>query len=516
VGVVVVGIVLALPILIVPIVPTQDGPVHLALAEVIARHGWGGDVTGPAATFLTWNPRVEPNIGAYAVLAAARAVTGDPLTALSVFFLVHISLWLGAAWWLGGVIAPGRRFVLVLLLAPLVFAKAIHSGFFNYALGLPLGVGFLALVFASARWPIAARASVRALGLLALALAHITAFGAGLAILAAHGLAEAMARGRSGGFVSAAALLARRGLEAIIAAGPACVLVGGFLLATAGATTDAPAAVSSPLIVVRRLVTAGYLFSFNPFEAFALLPAALALGVGGAAALWHVRRSTQTDDATVTVGLFLGLIVAVSLLDLRSGHGVSLSQRLAPLTYLAAAVLVALRTPSGRLRRIVVGLAAIGLVGQTAMRVAAYRAAEPALSAVAEIGRLNPGRTFVSIDLDTLKWAPTDWRVRPYLHAANLAAAVAGGVGLSSRLLSTRYYGYFPLIYPADRDFMRATRDFEIAPDDVGGVERFSAAHPGHPAVWIVIGEGQPLDLLAGRSCRVVGTGQPKVRMCGQ
>lgn len=517
-GVGLIGFVLALPILLAPIVPTQDGPVHLALSEMIARYGWGGALSGAAAEFLAWNPRVEPNIGAYAVLVGLRVVTGDPLLALTGFLFVHVALWLAAAWWLGGVIAPTRRFALILFLAPLVFAKAIHSGFFNYALGLPLSLVFLALVFSSARLPVTVRLAARAIGLLLLALTHITAYGAGLAILAAHGLAEAVARGQAKGVPAGVGLLSRRALEASVAAIPAGLVVASFLMATAGATSDAPVAISSLMIVARRLVTAGYLFSFTSLEAVLLAPAALALAIGGGAALWRSdRRAGALRDRvpSMTIGIFLALIVAISLIDLQSGHGVSLSQRLAPFTWMAVAILVALHAPAGRLGSIVLGLAALGLLGQTASRVTSYGAEQSALRAVTEIGRLNPGRSFVSVDLSTLDWAPTDWRVRPHLHAASLAAAVAGGVGLSSRLLSTRYYGYFPLTYPADRDFMRATRDFEVAPDDVEGVARFGAAHPGHPAILIVIGEGRTLDLLAGRSCRVVGTGRPVVRMCG-
>jgi hypothetical protein len=39
------------PLWLVKLVPTQDGPVHLAQADLIARFGWGGALEGPAAYF---------------------------------------------------------------------------------------------------------------------------------------------------------------------------------------------------------------------------------------------------------------------------------------------------------------------------------------------------------------------------------------------------------------------------------------------------------------------------------
>ena len=39
------------PIWLVKLVPTQDGPVHLAQADLIARFGWGGVLQEPAASF---------------------------------------------------------------------------------------------------------------------------------------------------------------------------------------------------------------------------------------------------------------------------------------------------------------------------------------------------------------------------------------------------------------------------------------------------------------------------------
>jgi hypothetical protein len=44
--------ILVAPLWLVAVVPVQDGYIHLAQSTMIARFGWGGALSGPAATFL--------------------------------------------------------------------------------------------------------------------------------------------------------------------------------------------------------------------------------------------------------------------------------------------------------------------------------------------------------------------------------------------------------------------------------------------------------------------------------
>ena len=80
------------------LVPTQDGPVHLAQADLIARFGWGGALQEPAATVYQWNPRIEPNSANYLLLAGLIRLTGDALIANSLFLSLYGLLWIGAAY----------------------------------------------------------------------------------------------------------------------------------------------------------------------------------------------------------------------------------------------------------------------------------------------------------------------------------------------------------------------------------------------------------------------------------
>src|ERR1700730_14138893 len=108
------------PIWLVKLVPTQDGPVHLAEADLIARFGWGGALAEPAASFYQWNPRIEPNFAIYAVIAGLIRLTGDALLANSIFLMLYGLICVVAAFAITH--AESKKPTLaVLLLLPLAF-----------------------------------------------------------------------------------------------------------------------------------------------------------------------------------------------------------------------------------------------------------------------------------------------------------------------------------------------------------------------------------------------------------
>src|SRR5438128_12376267 len=91
------AVLLDCPIWLVQLVPTQDGPVHLAQADLIARFGWGGALAEPAAAFYQWNPRLEPNSAIYLLLAGLIRLSGDALVANTLFLSLYGLLWIAAA-----------------------------------------------------------------------------------------------------------------------------------------------------------------------------------------------------------------------------------------------------------------------------------------------------------------------------------------------------------------------------------------------------------------------------------
>src|SRR5436305_15343519 len=77
------------PIWLVQLVPTQDGPVHLAQADLIARIGWGGAIQETAASIYQWNPRIEPNSAIYLLLAGVIRMTDAALIDKAVFHSLY-------------------------------------------------------------------------------------------------------------------------------------------------------------------------------------------------------------------------------------------------------------------------------------------------------------------------------------------------------------------------------------------------------------------------------------------
>ena len=140
------------PIWLVRLVPTQDGPVHLAQADLIARFGWGGALQEPAASFYQWNPHIEPNSAIYLLLARPdpadrrRADRAEPVLQPVPANLVAASSVVSRS-------ETERPILPMLLLLPIAFGVFIHWGFYNFALGVPLF-----LLFAS----VLARAASRA------------------------------------------------------------------------------------------------------------------------------------------------------------------------------------------------------------------------------------------------------------------------------------------------------------------------------------------------------------------
>src|SRR5580698_435951 len=461
------------PVWLVNLVPTQDGPVHLVQSDLIARFGWGGTLAEPAASFYQWNPRIEPNFAIYAVIAGLIRLTGDALVANSIFLMLYGLVWVVAAFAIAHTESK-KPALAVLLLLPLAFGRFIHLGFYNYALGVPLF-----LLFAVFRRRLAGRHDVGALlatavFLLALCMTHITAAVVACLLLAADGLATAIGALRRSGPRVAARTFAIDGAWAFAAALPTLLLVGSFLIAYHDLSGEVP----SRLQLIPRLVGASYLFSFTWWEVVALAPLLGAVVIAGVATL---RRFRSLD---LLWPVFLILVLALSALNLGTGMA-SLSERLAPFTWIALVLMIASAPLNAALVRALGVAALIGLAGQTAMRAIAYKSWAPALDSVYAAGRGYPGETFVNVDLIPPQNTGVSWRLRPMLHANQIAALAARGAGLSSPLPSKRYFGYFPLQYAQADDFMRAMPDWTVV-QDVQSLSSFRSAHHGAPQVLIV------------------------------
>jgi hypothetical protein len=498
------------PIWLVKLVPTQDGPVHLAQADLIARFGWGGALQEPAASFYQWNPRIEPNSAIYLLLAGLIRFTGDALIANSLFLSLYGLLWIAAAFTASRA-ETERPLLPMLLLLPIAFGVFIHWGFYNFALGMPLF-----LLFASFWRSLNGRRDAlafiaTALFLAALYLTHITAVVAACLLLAADGIARAVDTFERAGAKAATRRLLIDGAWAAASALPILLLIASFMLAYQNIPGETASTEGGIAQIIRRIGAATYLYTFTSWEVVALAPVLGAIVVAGLLAL----RRFRAGDLLWPV--FLILVVALSLLNLKTGAAL-LSERLAPFSGVAIVLIIASRQPAQALVRTLCLAALSGLIGQTAVRAIAYESWAPVLESELAAGRDNPGQTFANADLiaqrDSHLFA---WRIRPTLHAAQTAALASHGVGLSSPLPSTRYFGYFPLQYVEARDFMRATPDWQDAPD-AASVAKFRAANRGAPRVLIVSASDADGTAFASRfgygDCRTTDTGAREINVC--
>ncbi len=473
------ALLLLAPVWLVQVVPTQDGPIHLIQADMIARFGWGGTLAEPVASFYQWNARIEPNYSVYALLAVLIRLAGDPLLAQSLYLTLYGAFYALAAFWAARA-ETERPLLPFLLLLPVAFGLFIHFGFFNYALGFPAFLAFAALWRRIGERRSAGTFLLIAAALFLLGLTHLSTLVAACLLLAAGGLARAIAAlGRE----SAGATLLRLvkdGAFALGAAAPALGLVVAFLIAYPSATVEAANLAYSIRSVARRLLLLEYLFSFTWWEVIALAPVIAAMA---AAAVLALRR-WRTGDLVWPV--FVLLVLLVSVLDLKTAQGVPLAERLAAYSWIGAALAIASRQPGAKLARALSIAAMLALAAQSGVRLLAYQSWAGTTEAVLEAGRRNPGQTFAGVDLNGKFSAYYAWRVQPGVHIHQLAALSAQGVGMGSSLPSLRYYGYYPLRYVPDQDFLFAWPNWEEKPE-AGSLIPFRQAHKGAPGVLILL-----------------------------
>jgi hypothetical protein len=497
------------PVWLVKLVPTQDGPVHLAQADLIARFGWGGALQEPAASFYQWNPRIEPNSAIYLLLAGLIRLTGDALMANTLFLSLYGLIWIAAAFAVCRS-ETERPTLPILLLLPLAFGVFIHWGFYSYALGVPLFLLFASFWHKARERRDAAAFLTTALFLSALCLTHITAVVAACLLLGADGLARAVQTLDRPGSRAALRRLFIDGAWAAAAALPVLLITTSFLLAYQNIPGEAAGA-DGLTQILRRIMAATYLFSFTWWEVVALAPLLAALAVAGIAAL---RRIGSGD---LTWPIFFAFVVLLSLLNLKIGTAL-LSERLAPFTWIAVVMAIASRQPGPALLRMLCLAALAGLIGQTAIRSLAYKSWSATLENELAAGRDNPKATFANADLIAQRSSALfAWRVRPTLHADQTAALAANGAGLSAPLPSTRYFGYFPLQYVEARDFMRAAADWESEPDAVS-LAAFRKSNRGAPQILIVSSSDESGAALASRlgydDCNASHGGARQLAIC--
>lgn len=520
-------LVLALLALVAPgfgvrIVPTQDGPIHLAMADIIARYGWYGPLGGTVGETYVWNERLDPNLLVYLVLALLIRWTGDPFIGHQVFVGLYAIFFFLAALLLarsegrlsatalrpdGPWLAP----FLALLLLP--FSLFFHWGFFNYMLGVP------AFMLFAVWWRRQDAASIRrplvgaVLGLLA-ALTHITAFLAVMLLLLAQVLNTAVRVKGSVGVNQQLKVVAIQSAMALCAALPGLVIVLKFVL---GNETGGTSFAFAPWRGWLLLMSGRFLPSFDKLDVAVLLPAVLAAGLVVIHAIRNRDRLLQRPTDW-TWALFLVGILAVAAMNPISGQGVALGDRLAIYGFVAAVLAVMPYLPGKSLETVLASLLVLALVGQSLSRARVYQFWAPVYEAAITAGTLRPGATFGGAGLMRRGDDTYTRRVRVAFQVEQIAAIAARGAGVTSALPSVKY-GYFPLRYRFERDFFRTMPRWSWGlnyPEEP--FKAYRAAHAGAPQVLIATGPAEHAKALAMRlglpSCYVAHSGAVGLLAC--
>jgi len=495
-------IALVAPGLGVRVVPTQDGPIHLAQADIIARNGWYGPLQGTVGDVYVWNRRLDPNLLVYVVLALLIRWAGDPFIGHQVFVGLYACLFFAVALLVARSEAlrsatvdrpDGPWLVPFLALLVLPFSLFFHWGFFNYMLGVPLFLLFAVWwrrPSTTSFWRLLIGA---ALGLVA-ALAHITAFLAVALLLAAHASNSVAWAMRSTGRWQLRTV-AVEGAMALLAALPGLVIVLTFVL---GSETGGTSFAFAPWPALRMLAFGNFLPSFDKLDVVVLLPGAFAACL----AVIHIIRNSERGPQRPndwTWAIFFVSILMVTSTNPVSGQGVALGDRLAIYGFIAAVFAAIPYLPGRRLEILLASLIVMVVVGQSLSRFRVYRFWAPVYEAAIAAGAQRPGTSFAGSGLIERGDDTYTRRVRVGFQVEQIAAIAAGGAAVTSALPSIKY-GYFPLRYQFENDFFRTMPRWSWAlkyPDEL--FKAYRTKHDGMPRVLIATGATAHTKALAAR-----------------
>jgi len=435
-----------LPIWLVGYFPTQDGPLHVE--NVLALLGYRGSPLLQHWYVANWG--AQPNWLTQAILAGLLQWVG-PLTGeklVLTFYTVLFPLGFRA------LLPPGRDGWWAALAAfPFVHAFPFQMGFWNFCYGLALAllaVGFWLRTrgrLGPVRWLVLAILSVL------LFLAHSVAFAGacvaiGVLLSWRFALALSRARGRPARRRVVLRGYARRAAAAALAALPAAVLLGTWVLAHSDRASS-----RLPLSeLAAKLATSYALVSIDRREIPLACVVSLVLFVG-VVHLALVRASTaralRPHDGWLLAALaFAVLYFAVPEVVAAGAH---VSDRLALFSLLSVTAWIATgAAPAIVVRRVALALAGIAVVA-TGIRFDKQRMLSAHVEEyVAAASALAPNRVLLPIPVSP--HGPRDengrnlgYRVKPLLHATGWIVARNGGVDLKN---SQAFTDHCPVRFP--------------------------------------------------------------------
>ena len=447
-GLVLLGVTI-LPVWLASVFPSQDGPVHVYLVDILRDYS-----SSPyLQEFFDINWNVEPNFLIYPILYALLGVFDGPTAEKILVTLIGLAFVAAAVYTVRSL--HQNATALAVLLLPLTYHHLMYMGFYNYSASLSgflfgLGYWFRHRLNLTS-WRIAGLTIIVTLT----TLAHLMGF-----LFLAYTIAVMQIvlwlRPDQAGRRPSLRYLIRQMAWLGSAFVPALLLAAHFFWRYQVAAPEAEQSLGT-IWLARQLVAMSVLFLFNPVEIIWLGPLLAALAYLMACA---VPATLRRPAAVGLVLAIVGLIFVYFLAPVTT-KGVPLHDRIQPVLYIMAVLWVAAcYQPEQRRRYVaVVLLASVVTVANGLsrawhhVRIDAY--IRDYLSLAAAVG---PETAIVGANNwrqnQPLAGERLSWRVDPFRHMPADLVLGKRAAFLGASLLSHNRYGYFPIDYRPEIDFI--------------------------------------------------------------
>lgn len=481
---------LILPLLVFTYFPSQDGPSHVYNATVIAEY------RQPDRTafreYYVLQPRLQPNLLGHLVLAGLITVV-SPLAAEKLLIGTYVVLFVVAMRYTLRAFGSTAPYV-GLLAFPLVYNYALHMGFYNYALSIPLYLFVMGYWAAHRDGFTIKRAAVFGGLFFLLYLAHLLAAGLALmsiTILVAGMLTEEMVRRSRDPQPAGHSLWSafrRRAVLPLLATTPVWYLTIRYLAHSPGGSSSLPGAGD----ILSRLVslpTLGGIVSLSSWEVPVVgLFALVVLGLSVLTIQGRLSGCARLHRGDSLVGVAGGMLLFYLLVPAHMAGGGYIAERMGVMIYVVVLLWLGVQShPAAVVRLFRVAAVALTLAlllvratsyGEINRLVAEYKAASDHVqlnTTLYSLSFAHAGR-----DVHGGKGA---FAIKPFLHAAGYIAAERGAV------LVNNYEGSLPYFPVQFRPEYRPDPYFEV--QDAAGVPhvdlRGYALQTGAPVDYVLL-----------------------------
>jgi hypothetical protein len=465
------------PIWIGTVFPSQDGPVHVYISDVLRQYAGSAYLQNYFA--LNWH--IEPNLLIYPILYALEHFFDGPTSEKLLLIFIGGAFFAAAVY----AVRSFRRDAtwLAVLFLPATYLHPAYSGFYNYTASLS---GFL---FGLGYW-FRHRHSLNGVRILPfagiaflVALIHLMGFVllAFTILVTSSVMAWLTREDRS------VACFVRSSIWLALAFLPALLLMLDFFVRY-GISSPGTGESVDRLRLARQLVTMSVLYLFHEVEVLWNMPLVVSLVYLG----FLSRRTLWKRPAALGLLAAMGGLVVIYFAGPVTTRDVPIHDRILPVLFLIAILtLAACYRPELTRRYLAVAVVGAAVTVASSASRAWHHAridhyARDYLSLAAEI---EPGSTLIAFH----EWRHNQligserlsWRVDPFRHMPAVLALGKETAFLGASLLSRERYGYFPVYYREDIDLFSPAGDWY----DLRDYDRIKSRHVDYIVLWPVIND---------------------------